>query len=485
MVHLLVEGLVDHGAVLQNHLCILDEGLVDVGEGVLHPVHIVAIRVGLVRMGTPGLLAGLRRVDLLHGLVEKVFELERLDEVGVPNHAAVRDAHILVLLHETVNDVLALAQVLGVAVDRRILLHGDLELPAQICRGQGALSIAHLVEAGERGLARVGWQIHRRAVRLHQLGSSVGRLATEDHEVQQRIGAKAVGAVHGGAARLASRIKAWNDGVLSIAHHLRLPVCGDAAHVVVHSGQHWCRLFCHINTGEDLRSLGNAREALCERLWRQVVQVEVDVVLVRAHAAALADLQCHRAAHHVARCEVLGSGCITRHEWLPLAVPQDAALAPATLGEEAACRENARGVELHELEVLHGQSSTACHGTAIPGASVGRSAGLVGPAEAAGGDDGGVGPEAVDGAVLHAECGAADALAIGAHDKVQGEVLHEEEAVELQSHAVEGVQDGMASAVSGGSAPVGLAPFAEFQALAAEGTLVDLALRSPREGQAE
>ena len=42
------------------------------------------------------------------------------------------------------------------------------------------------------------------AVGLHQLRRGVRGLAPEDHEVQQRVGAQAVGAVHRGAARLFS-----------------------------------------------------------------------------------------------------------------------------------------------------------------------------------------------------------------------------------------------------------------------------------------
>merc|ERR1719221_804384 len=98
MVHLLVQGLIDDPAVLQSHLGILDVGLVEVGEGVLHPRLVVTVWVGLVRMGTARLLPGLSAVNLLDGLVDEVFEFQGFDEVRVPNHAAVRDANILVLL---------------------------------------------------------------------------------------------------------------------------------------------------------------------------------------------------------------------------------------------------------------------------------------------------------------------------------------------------------------------------------------------------
>ena len=158
--------------------------------------------------------------------------------------------------------------------------------------------------------------------------------------------------------------------------------------------------------------------------------------------------------------EVLGGRRVARHEGVALAVAQDAALATAALGQEAAGREDARGVELHELQVLHRQASARGHGAAVARARVGGGARLVGAPEAAGGDDRGVGAEAVDGAILHAHGDAAHALAVVGHDEVHREVLHEEEAVELQGHAVERVEDGVARAVGRRRAAVRLAAIA-------------------------
>jgi hypothetical protein len=65
-------------------------------------------------------------------------------------------------------------------------------------------------------------------------------------------------------------------------------------------------------------------------------------------------------------------------------------------------------------------------------------------------------PDAVDGAVLHVQADDADA-AVVLHDEVQREVLDEVGGVEGQRAAVEGVEHGVAGAVGGGGAAVGLA----------------------------
>jgi len=106
MVHLLVHWLVDHWPVPQSARCILDIRLVEERQGVLHPVHIVAVGEVLLSMGSTGFLPSLCGIHLLHCLVEQILQLERLDEVRVPDHASVADTNILVLFHDLTNDIL-------------------------------------------------------------------------------------------------------------------------------------------------------------------------------------------------------------------------------------------------------------------------------------------------------------------------------------------------------------------------------------------
>merc|ERR1712151_23419 len=70
MVHLLVQRLVNDSAVPQLDLGIFHVGLVQEGQGVLHPIYVVALGEGLVRMRAARLLARLRGVHLLSGLVD-------------------------------------------------------------------------------------------------------------------------------------------------------------------------------------------------------------------------------------------------------------------------------------------------------------------------------------------------------------------------------------------------------------------------------
>ena len=90
-----VQRLVDDRSIIQRQSTILNVGFVREGQCVLHPHLVVAVWVVLVGMRSTRLLASLSGQHLLARLVKQILKLERLDEVRVPDHAAVLDAHVL------------------------------------------------------------------------------------------------------------------------------------------------------------------------------------------------------------------------------------------------------------------------------------------------------------------------------------------------------------------------------------------------------
>ena len=210
--------------------------------------------------------------------------------------------------------------------------------------------------------------------------------------------------MHGNAGRLAHGHQARHGllGVRRIARqNLAVIVRGDAAHVVMHRRQDRDRLARHIHAGEDLGQFGNARQPLMQHLGVEVFEVQVDVVLVLAHAAALADLDGHRARDDIARGQVLGGRRIALHEALALAVGEIAALAARTFGDEAARAIDAGGVELHELHVLAGKPGAQHHGIAVARAGVGRGRREIRATIASGRQDRLMRPETMDRSIFH------------------------------------------------------------------------------------
>ena len=214
-----------------------------------------------------------------------------------------------------------------------------------------------------------------------------------------------------------------------------------------------------------------------------MIEVQVDVVLLLADAAALADLDRHRARDDVAGGEVLGGGRVTLHEALALGVDEIAAFAAGALGDEAARAVDAGRVELDEFHVLQRQAGAQHHAAAVAGAGMRRGAGSVGAAVAAGGEDRGLRPETMQRAVVELERDDAAADALVVHDQVDGEELDVEFGRMAQGLAVHRVQHGMAGAVGGGAGALRLA-LAVVHGHAAERALVDLAVLGARERHA-
>ena len=110
-----------------------------------------------------------------------------------------------------------------------------------------------------------------------------------------------------------------------------------------------------------------------------------------------------------------------------------------TLGDETASAIDTGRVELHELEILERETGARDHGVTVTRASVCGRAGEVRASVTAGGEDGLVRTEAVQGAVLHVERDDTGALAI-LHDQIESEVLDEEVGVVAEGLAIERVQ---------------------------------------------
>src|SRR5690606_35182870 len=261
-----------------------------------------------------------------------------------------------------------------------------------------------------------------------------------------------------------------------LAYDFAVVVGRNAAHVVVDGRDHRDRLLVHVDAGEDAGALGNARQLLVDHARAQVGQVEQDVVLVLADAAAFADLDGHRTRHHVARGQVLVVRRVALHEALAVGVAQDAAFAADAFGDQAAGAVDAGRVELHELHVLQRQAGAGHQAAAVAGAGVRGGRAEVGAAVAAGGQHHAVGAEQVQRAFGHVQRQHAAAHALLVHDQVEREVLDHEAGVVRQRLLVQGVQDGVAGAVGSRAGALRGRTLAVAGGHAAERTLVDLAV---------
>ena len=207
--------------------------------------------------------------------------------------------------------------------------------------------------------------------------------------------------------------------------HFAMHVAGNSAHVVVHGGQHGDRILVHVDAREDARGLGDAGQARVNHLGAEMLEMQVDVVLVLADAAAFANLDGHRARHDIARGEILRIRRVTLHEAFAVGVGEVTALAARTFGDQTARAIDAGGMELHELHVLHRQTGAQRHAAAVTRAGVRGRAGEIGAAVATRGEDHGVRAIAMQLAGGEVERHDAAAGAV-LHDEIEREVFDEE-----------------------------------------------------------
>ncbi len=170
--------------------------------------------------------------------------------------------------------------------------------------------------------------------------------------------------MHRDAGGFAERHQAGHHGVVVavlLGQHFAVIIGGDAAHVVVHRRRDRDRLAGDVDIGENPRRFGNARQPFVQHLGIEMVEVQEDVVLLLADAAAFADFDGHRARDDVARGEVLGRRRVALHEALAFGIDEIAAFAARAFGDEAARAVDAGRVELDELHVLQRQAGAQHH----------------------------------------------------------------------------------------------------------------------------
>src|SRR5690606_27862237 len=133
----------------------------------------------------------------------------------------------------------------------------------------------------------------------------------------------------GHAGALAYRIQAVDDGVrIAVARHYDLtPIIGwDSPHLVMNRRHDGDGILDGVDVRELDRDLADRRQPLRDRLGAEMVELEVDVVAVRAAAPPFLDLLVHRAAYQVARRQSLESRRMALHEALDVLVEQEAAV---------------------------------------------------------------------------------------------------------------------------------------------------------------
>ena len=436
-----------------------------------------------MRVGAAAFLAvrGRRHRDV--GLAHQIVEFQRLDQIAVPDQRFIGDVdvlHPLVLFGE---DLDPFVHQFLIAEHRAMLLHRLLHIGTDSRCRRTTLRIAEVIQPGQREIGAVGGQFGLRGSGLEIVLEVEAGCAAEHHEINQRVRAKAVCPVHRNASRLAHGVKAGDDviGIAIRADGYDLPVIVtlDAAHVVMHRRRNRQRLTGEVYARKNLAAFGDARQTLCQHLGIDMIEVQVDMIAFRPHAAPFAHFQRHRPRHDIAAGEVLCRRRVAFHEAFAFGIGEVSTLPACAFGDQHAGAVNAGRVELHEFHVLQRQAGAQHHTATITGAGVGRGCGVVAAAITAGRQHHALRAEAVDRAVIQTHRHHADAslhpVDIG-HDQIECKIFDEEVRGILQALLVQRVKHGVASAVGCGASTLHRRAIAHVLHVPAERPLVDRAI---------
>jgi hypothetical protein len=92
------------------------------------------------------------------------------------------------------------------------------------------------------------------------------------------------------------------------------------SHVVMHSRNHRCRFFGHIHSGEDFCRLTDTRQSLMEKLRRNVVEIQVNMVFFRTTSSSFQNLNCHGSGNDVSTSQIFSRRCISLHKSFSLTI---------------------------------------------------------------------------------------------------------------------------------------------------------------------
>jgi hypothetical protein len=143
----------------------------------------------------------------------------------------------------------------------------------------------------------------------HQLGGAQCCSPAEDDDVEQRIAAQSVCPMHGDAGGLSNCHQARLYLVRITGYrtdNLAAIICWDTSHIVMRGWKDGDRFPCHIDPGKDSRRFRDSGEPRVQNLGIEVLEMQENVIFTPATAAAIADLDRHGAADHVARGQVFG-----------------------------------------------------------------------------------------------------------------------------------------------------------------------------------
>src|SRR6266699_2825586 len=338
----------------QNHVLVVQSHVVGlcslIGEGMPQPVCVVTLWVVGTIVRTATFCACQRAMDGCLGTFKQETQLNGLNQFSVEYLALILQLHLFVGILQAVERLQRMAQTLLIALNKDLLVHLVLQCIACVgCRFATGRGIEAIEQFASKGFG-FGWKGHV-IVLCDELCHVLACTPSKDDQVNQRIGAQAVGAMHRDAGYFASSVEAWQRRPLRVNHHAGIKIGGNAAHGIMRGRLDGHRLGDRLDAKIVTSEVGDIGQFFINDLFTQVSKVQVDIILA-VDAAALFDLLDDTARDNIAGSQVLEGGHVAFHEVLALAVEELSAFAARPFAEQDTHFVEAGGMELVHLHVL-------------------------------------------------------------------------------------------------------------------------------------
>mmetsp|Transcript_223 Transcript_223/g.412 ORF Transcript_223/g.412 Transcript_223/m.412 type:complete len:211 (+) Transcript_223:485-1117(+) len=209
-----------------------------------------------------------------------------------------------------------------------MLLHDVLHVATNLGSSGATIGISNTIQVTDTLHAFIVLETWKLVSWRTSFSDAKGSGSSKDDNVQKRVGSQPVGTVDRSGGSFTSCKESWNNGVfdkLAILvvnglYDFTVIVGRNASHIVVYSRQDGNRLLGNIDARKNGCRFTNSRKTFGQELWRQVIEVKVNVILLGTNATSLSDFHSHGTADDITRRQVLCRGSITFHKALSFRV---------------------------------------------------------------------------------------------------------------------------------------------------------------------
>mmetsp|Transcript_1156 Transcript_1156/g.1466 ORF Transcript_1156/g.1466 Transcript_1156/m.1466 type:complete len:232 (-) Transcript_1156:369-1064(-) len=218
--------------------------LVEVGESMLHPLLVVAVREIFMRMCSTRFLAVFSTMHGRCSATQQVTKFKGFHKICIPNERFVSNLDVIEFLDNFINLFLSFCQCFSCAVYSSMLLHCILHFGTNFGCGCTSLGETNLIKLCKTVHTSISFQFRHCFSWFGNIGDSLGTGTSENYNIQKRIGSQTISSMHRSTGYFTGSKETRDNFILDkftfvikfCSHDFSVMIGGDATHVVMDGG---------------------------------------------------------------------------------------------------------------------------------------------------------------------------------------------------------------------------------------------------------